>query len=194
MNDSGPQKKVRRPGVRQRRVALHGRVEERRHPLPVRRDRAEREVGGRPVELPGRANRLEQPDEQAATLLAVVGVAVGVLDDRQISVDALDGLGEQVVVLGRLQGDVDAAPSAQLARPQPGGQHDGLALDVALVGGDGCDPPTLGAQPGDRHAADDRDAARLGSLGQRRGDPHRVGATLVSDVRRREDVVDCCHW
>ena len=178
------------PGVGERRVALHGGVEVRRHPVPVRRDGAEGEVGRRSVELPRRAHRLEQPDQQAAALLAVVGVAVRVLDDRQVAVHAVDGLGEQVVVLGGLQRDVDADAAPELARPQARRDHDGLALDVAGVGDDRGDPAVVGAQPGDRHALDDGDAARGGALGQRGRDADRVGATFVGDVRRREDVVD----
>ena len=190
MNDSGPQKNVRRPGVGERRVALHRGVEVGRHPVPVRRDGAEGEVGRRSVELPRRTHRLEQPDEQAAALLAVVGVAVRVLDHRQVAVHAVDGLGEQVVVLGGLQRDVDADAAPQLARPEARGDHDGLALDVACVGDDRGDPAVLGAQPGHRHALDDGDAARGGALGQRGRHTDRVGATFVGDVRRREDVVD----
>ena len=52
---------------------------------------AEGEVARKGVELPGRTHRLEETDEQAAALLAVVGVAVRVLDDRQVAVHASIG-------------------------------------------------------------------------------------------------------
>ena len=93
-------------------------------------------------------------------------------------------------MLGGLQRDVDPALPSELARPQASRQHDGLALDVAGVGDDRGDAAVVGAQPGDRHPLDDGDAARGGALGQRGRHTHRVGATLVGDVRRREDVVD----
>ena len=118
-------------------VAPHRPLQMGRHPVPVRLDRAEGEVRGRAVEVPGRPLGLEQADQQPVGLLAVVAVAVGVLDDRQVAVHARHRLGEQVVVLRGLQGYVDPAPPRQLARPQTGGQHDRLALDLALVGEDG---------------------------------------------------------
>ena len=73
--------------------------------------------GGIAVDLPRRADRLEQAEHQAAALLAVVAVGGRVLEHRPGAVDAFDRLGEQVVVLGRLQRDGHPGQLAELARP-----------------------------------------------------------------------------
>ena len=48
--------------------------------------------------------------------------------------EALDLLGDEVVVLGGLQRDVDAGRVAELARPHAGAVDDELGLDVAVIG------------------------------------------------------------
>ena len=78
--------------------------------------------------------RLEAADDQPADLLLEVGVAVGVAQDRQVGVHAVDRLGDDVEVLGGVQRHVDAGHRADLLGPLPGAVDDDLGLDVAGVG------------------------------------------------------------
>ena len=88
---------------------------------------------GMPLDLPRRADRLEQADHQAADLLAEVAVATpGPRAPAATASMPGDLLGDQVVVLGRLQRDVDARLRAELARPHAGAVDDVLGLDVAV--------------------------------------------------------------
>ena len=86
---------------------------------------------GHPVDVPRRAHRLEQAEHQAAALLAEVPVRRRVLQHGQVRVDAVDRLGDEVVVLGRLQRDVHPGRLAELAGPHAGAVDDVLGLDVA---------------------------------------------------------------
>ena len=72
------------PGIGQRRDPLHRLGQERLHPLPVRRQLAEREVARHAVQRPRRADRLEQADQHPVALGPVVAVALRVLDHRQV--------------------------------------------------------------------------------------------------------------
>lgn len=102
-------------GVGQRRHPLHGHVHERGQPVDVRRELPEGEVLGHAVECPGRGLGFEQPDQEPVTLGSEVAVAVRVLDDRQVTVDSRHGLGDQVVVLSRLQGHFHPGECPELA-------------------------------------------------------------------------------
>ena len=95
--------------------------------------------------------RLEAPDEEAADLLLDVGVAVGVAQDRQVSVHSVDLLGDDVEVLGGVQrhGDTDQLPHC--LGPLAGTVDDELGLDVALVGAHPARPPGRGEHVGDPH-------------------------------------------
>ena len=121
------------PDLGQRRNALERGAEVGADPIPVRRHGAEREAVRHTVQRPRGADRLEQANEHAVALGAVVAVAVGVLDHRQVVVHARDCVGDQVVVLGRLQRDADAVERAELAGPHACRVHHDLGLDAALV-------------------------------------------------------------
>jgi len=112
------------------RDALQGRLDEGRHPLHVERDRGERRVVRDAVELPRRGLGLEDADHHPAALLAVVAEGARVLEDRVVGRQAVDRVGDQVVVLSRLVGDDDAIAFPELARPHAGAVDDELALDV----------------------------------------------------------------
>jgi hypothetical protein len=56
----------------------------------------------------------------------------GVLDDGKLPRHALDGLGDEVVVLGRLVRDGHAIEGAELSGPHAGAIDHELGLDVPL--------------------------------------------------------------
>jgi hypothetical protein len=84
VNDSGPQKNFRMPDLARDRHPGHRCLQERPHPVPVRRNLAEGEIARYAVDPPGCGARLEQADHEAAALLAVVAVGGGVLEDRPV--------------------------------------------------------------------------------------------------------------
>ena len=108
---------------------------------------------------------------------------------RPVLRQAVDLLGDQVVVLGRLQRDVDARDLAQLAGPHAGAVDDVLGFDVAVVGCTPVTAPLRRHDAGDRHAFDDGRALQSRALGQRHGDVDRVGAAVLFDVEAGEHVV-----
>ena len=174
----------------------HRGLEERRHPVPVGLQRGERRGRRDAVDGPRGGARLEEADHHPAALLAVVAVGGGVLEDRPVRVDALDGVGDQVVVLGRLVGYDDAALLGELAGPHAGAVHDVLALDVAVspVAPARADPdPGHGAVAGqyvvDPDALDDPDAEVLRAAGQRLGEVDRVDPAVAGHVEAGEQVV-----
>ena len=137
----GPAEERADAGVLERREAPHRDLQERRHPLPVGREHGERAVARRTVQRPRLADRLEHADQQAAALLAVVAVGLAVLDHRhRLGRDPGDRLGQQVVVLGGLERHGHAGLGRHLAAPEPRGDDDLLALDVAALGADADDP------------------------------------------------------
>ncbi len=74
---------------------------------------------------------LEAADHQPADFLFEVRVAVGVAQDRQVGVHAVDGFADDVEVLGRMQRDVHTGHRADLFGPLPCAVDDDLGLDVA---------------------------------------------------------------
>ena len=176
------------PDLGQRRNARERGVQVGPDPVPVRRQGAEGEVVRHPVQRPGSAHRFEQTHQHAVALGPVVAVAVGVLDHRQVVSHAGDGVGDQVVVLGRLQWDADAVALTELAGPHAGGVDHDLGLDAALVGVDRRHPAALGLDAPDGDALDDLRAECLGALGHRGGDANRVGTALIGYVEAGQHV------
>ena len=104
------------------------------------------------------ACRLEEADHHAAALFAVVAVRRRVFEDRCVGVEPLDGVGDQVVVLGRLVGDHQAVALPELAGPHAGAVHDVLALDRLPSGAHAGDGAAGRQHVGDGDALDDADA------------------------------------
>ena len=180
------------PDVRQRGDARHRQGDVGLDAGVVGLDLAEGEVRRRAVEHPRRGDGLEQADEQAAGLLAVVAVGRRVLEHRQAPVHALERLGDQVVVLGRLQRDVHADRRAELAAPQPGSEHHRLGLDRPRRRHHAGHPlaavvPHLG-DAGRRDALQDRRTAVAGAACERHGDVDGVGTPLRRHVEARQQV------
>ena len=173
----------------------HRLLQERAHPVPVGRDLAEGEVARDALDLPRRRLRLEEADHHPAALLAVVAVGSGVLEHRRVRVEPVDGVGDQVVVLGRLVGDHQAVPRPQLAGPHAGAVDDVLGLDLAVSPGAPVETrtpvtaPAVGEHVLDRDALDDAHAEPPGALGQRGGDVDGVDPAVAGDVEAGEQVV-----
>ena len=135
MKDSGPQKNLRTPTSSEIGHSLHRPLEVGSHAVPVRRQLAEGEVRRDAADVPRRADRFEETDHQAAPLFAVVAVRRRIFEDRPVRIDAGNGVGDEVVVLGGLQRDRHAVHLAQLSCPHARAVDDVLALDLALRGG-----------------------------------------------------------
>ena len=174
------------------RDAAHRGLEVRAHAVPVRRQLEERRGVGDPVDLPRRAHRLEEADHQAAALLAEVAEVGRVLEHRERLGDLVELLGDQVVVLGRLQRHVDAVLLGELPRPHAGAVHDDLALDVAVRRVDAGDRAVLRRHRSDRHALEHRRALQARALRQSHRHVDRVGAAVLGHVEAGEHVVDTC--
>ncbi len=172
-----------------RRHARQRGLKERRHPLPVGLDLTEREVPWHALDLPGRRLGLEQADHQPAAFLAVVAAGGRVLEHRRLARDARQRAGDQVVVLGGLQRDVDAVALPQLARPHAGAVDHRLALHGAVRGLDAGHRAVARAHAGDRHAFDDPGALQPRAPGQRHRHVDRIGAAVFPHVEAGQDVV-----
>ena len=143
---------------------------------------------------PGLRNRLEPADHEASDLLLDVDVAVGVTQDRQVRVHALELVGDDVEVLGRVQRHRHADLVAEGLGPLAGTVDDDLGLDVAGV------RPYAGHAPSarglgrvdaeDTHPLVDADAVAARALGQREGEVRRVGPPVLGQPDGTEQVVD----
>jgi hypothetical protein len=162
--------------------------------LPVLRQQRELEIRRDAVHAPRLGGRLESTHQQAPDLLAHVDVAVGVAEHGQIARHARHRLGDDVEVIGRVQGHVDAGHAADLAAPHPGAVDDHLARDVAVVGAHAGRRAALALDAGHGHVLEDRRTvvARAPSQGQRgvdrvrppvARDPHRAGQVVRAHER-----------
>src|SRR5262249_19636381 len=136
------------------RHTRHGTLQEWSDALPVRWQLAKGEILRDALQAPGRTYRLEQPHHEAAAPLAVVTVGARVLEHRH-AWQILDGLGDQVVVLGRLVDDVDAGERAELPGPHARAVDHHVGLDVAERGTHAGHPAARLQHPGGRYALDD---------------------------------------
>ena len=130
---SGPQKNLRMPTSADDRDPGHGLLQERAHPVPVRRQLAEaRSPPG--CRRPATARRPARtcPSIRPPPFLAEVAVVGRVLQHRPVAAHLSDRLGQQVVVLGRLQRDADAGELAELTGPHARAVDYVLGLDVAV--------------------------------------------------------------
>ena len=190
----GAAEELPHPQVKGHRHPAHRLLQVGPHPVPVRRDLAEREVGRSALHLPRRALSLEQPDHQTADLFAVVAERGRILQHRQVGRQAGHLVGDQVVVLGGLQRHAHAGQIGQLARPQPGTVHHVLALDLAGRGAHPGDRPAPGQEAGHRGLLDDPHPAHPGALGQRHRDVDRVDPAVLRHVEPGQHVVGAGQW
>ncbi len=169
--------------------ALHDRPE----PLHVGRQELPVEVGRDAVERPRRRVALVATHAQPADLLAVVDEVVRVAQLGQARVDALDRLGEEVLVRHRDDRHGHAGQPADLGREHPAGVDHDVGADLgafagvldrhaghaAAVRADGDDPGP-GPDPGAL-------LARAG--GQRVGQPGRVQPAVGRQPDCAKDAV-----
>ncbi|CAB4730618.1 unannotated protein [freshwater metagenome] len=146
---------------------------------------------------PGLGVRLEATHHESADLLLEVGPAVRVAHDRQVGVGALDRLGDDVEVLGRVQRHRHADLVGERLGPLPGTVDDHLGLDVAEVGADPGDPsPCRGRrlrEAGDPHLLDDPGPTLAGAAGERLRDIAGVDLPVARQPDRAEQVLDLHH-
>ncbi len=100
----------------------------------------------------------------------------------------VDLLGDDVLVLDRLQRHVDAGHGADLPRPLPGAVHHLVAGDVALVGLHRGDPVAIHLEAGDAHLLVDFRAMHARALGQRLRDVGGAGLAVGRQPRGADEV------
>ncbi len=151
--------------------------------------------GGIAVERPGRRVALVAAHAQAADLLAEVDEVVGVAQLGQAGMDALDRLGEQVLVGHRDDRDGDARQPADLGSEHPAGVDDDVGRDrlaraVAKLDVDAGDAAAVHADPHDPGVGPDRDALLPGAGRQRHGQPGRIEPAVGRQPDRAEDALE----
>ena len=164
---------------------LHHRLEM----VPVLGQEAEFE---RLVQHSGRdrlAHRLETADQQAAAVVADVEMAVMVRQGRQVAGDAFDRPGQQVEMLAGEQWHPGAGHGADLARPQPGAQCNGIAHDDALPGLDAADAAVLRQDAGDAGVLEELCAEPARRLAEGRADIRRADPSVFGRPDRAEHIV-----
>ena len=149
----------------------------RREVLPVGAELPERPLVG---DRYGRARasvRFERADHQPAGVMPRVEGSVESAHERQQVVRALDRLGRDVYVLGRVERHRYADGGGEVTRPQTTGEDDRLGLHVASIGADARHRPAIEEQLLDPDALADRGAAVMRALGE--------GERRVPDSRSR---------
>jgi hypothetical protein len=86
------------------------------------------------ADVPGVGVPLVAADHEPADLLADVDEVVGIAQRREVRPHPLDRPSDQILVLHRDDGDLDARQPSELVRPDPAGVHDDLGIDRAVVG------------------------------------------------------------
>ena len=190
----GPVVELAHPGLGQHREPVDRAAHEDLEVFPVLVEQLElKRVGDLVGRDPRLGDRFEPADEQPADLFLDVGIAVGVAQDRQVAVDALDLLGDDVEVLGRVQGHGGTDEFADGLGPLAGAVDDNLRLDVAAVGAHPGDPHPAGGGTGvdvqDPGALEDRRATLFGALGEGLGEVGRVGSPVGRQPDRSDEVV-----
>jgi hypothetical protein len=117
--------------------------------VPVLVQEAEGEVVGQGLDGQRLGVAVEAADEQAADLLAPVDEGVGVAEDRRLGRHPVDGHGQHVEMLRRVERDVDPGHQPDAPAPQPRAQHDRIARDGTLRRQNARDPAILLAETGD---------------------------------------------
>jgi hypothetical protein len=161
--------------------------------LEVGVEELEVEALGNAVDGPGQRVGLVAAHDEAAGLLLVVGEAVGVAQGGEVARDALHGLGDEVLVLERDEGDVHTAESSELGRPLTRAVHESLARHTALGRLDAHHAAVLQRHGGDGAAGHDAHAERSGPAGERLRD---VGGArgAVGRQEGRTHEVRSLHW
>ena len=170
---------------------MHGIVHDDGEVLPVLVEEGELEGVRDPVGRdPRLGHRFEAADEQTAHLLLDVGVAVGVTQNRQVAVDALDLVGHDVEVLGRVQRHRDAGHRSDRVGPLPGTVDHHLGLHVTGIRAYSGRPAVAYEHIGHPHPFEQPRPELPGASGQRLGEVGRVGPPVAREPDRAEQIVD----
>ena len=172
------------------RYALHGQFEMGRHALPVGRNLPKAKGLGYAPHAPRLGHRLKEAQHQPAHLVAIIGKQARVFDDGHVPPHPLYRLCDQVVVLGGVQGHVDAGHLAQFARPHASAVDHVFGLDLSLVGDHTGHPAPFLLDSGDPGLFQDARAAHPGPFRQCHCGVYRVDAAIFGRVEPGEDVVD----
>src|SRR5439155_10326929 len=108
--------------------------------IPVILEELEFEIIWHITERPGLRIGLIAAHYQTTDFLLEIGTPVGIADRRDIGGEALDLLGDEILMLHRLQRHAYAGERAQLARPLPAAIDHLFASDPAVIGLDRHDP------------------------------------------------------
>ena len=133
VNASGPLMIRVTPRVGHRRDAPDGAFHDRLEARPVGREELAVEVGRDAVERPRRRVALVAAHAQPADLLAEVDEVVRVAQLGQARVDALDRLGEEVLVGHRDDRHGDAGQPPDLGREHAAGVDDDVGGDLRAL-------------------------------------------------------------
>jgi len=106
-------------------------------------------VGGDLIGGLGLAVRFERADQVSAPVVPDVEVGVEIAQERRVRSGALRLVGHHPHVLGGIQGDAGSRQPRELARPQAGGEHNGLRLDRSARRVESRDPTPLEPEAGD---------------------------------------------
>jgi hypothetical protein len=162
--------------------------------IPVVLEELEFEIAGDVAGGPGNRVRLVAAEDEAADLLLEIGAPVRIADGRHAGHDAVDLLGDDILVLDRLERHADARHRRDLARPHAGTENDLLAADRAVARPNGGDAAFLDLEAGAGDALEELRAMRARTLGERLGDVggarlavgrHEGGADEIVDLHQR---------
>ena len=157
--------------------------------VEIRRQQLGAEIGRYAGLAPGDGVGLPTADGQAADLRFDVDQMIGIAHGRQIGRHIGDLVGQQVLVLQRHNGHVDAGHQADVAAPHACCIDDLVTAYAALIGFDGGDAQPLALQAGHGDALPDFDAAVAGALGQGLRQGGGIDIAVAGDESRAQDAV-----
>ena len=179
--------------VRHRRNAPDRAFHDRLEALHVGCQELAIEVGRDTVERPGSRIALVAAHAQAADLLAEVDEVVGVAELREAGMDALDRLGEEVLVGHRDDRNGHADQPGDLRGEHPAGVHHHVGADLRAVARvfdrHAGDPAAIRADGDDRRLRADPGATLPGAGGQGVGEPRRIQPAIGRQVQRTEHAL-----
>ena len=134
--------------------------------IPVILEQLELEIVRHVARRPGHRVRLIAAKHQPADLLLEIGAAVGIAQRRRIGAKTRDLLGDDVLMLHRLQRHRDAGHGADLPRPLAAAVDHRIAGDDTQIGADGFHPASNDVEALDARTFDNLRAMQAGALGE----------------------------
>ncbi len=170
--------------------------------VPIRVEKGKLEFFRDAVYCPGHGIEFVAAHDEAPDLLLEVGLQIGVAQSGQVAGDALDGFGDDILVLYRLQRHADAGHKPDLSGPLSAAVDDGLASDSTRSGNHGGDVSVRRLQTGNFRILDDPGAVLPGAPGERLGKIRGTGLPVrgkecgtdqVANVHQRPQIA-CLSW